>query len=115
MIKCEIFICELTTDFNDQENLFIYLPAVPRKGDLLHLTVEIEDQIKERMIKIPEYKKRFSEFYYGRSSSLADKKQYELMNDDDFSIVDYCIVQWVTFNANEETITIYLDNHEEKN
>jgi hypothetical protein len=87
----------------------IELPAVPRKGEILHLTKEqheiLENKAKSNLKIARNYAPEW--FYYGSSGCQNPKKK----NLKDLTFLDAIYVDSVVFTGNSEIIKIELNNN----
>jgi len=94
--------------FNDGLFIFIKLPTVPRKGELISLgdqiKTEFEDQAKENIIIAKNYAPKW---FYGISGNLPPNEITE-ENLKDLSFADAKYVKDVFYTANSDIIDIVL-------
>jgi len=107
MIKCRIHIKNDVAFNDDNIHINIKLPALPRKGEIIH--------IPEELWKLTEYarnnreiaKEYFPKWFYGRKYDWQEEITQEILQK--LSFCDAIYVKQVTYTSGEDFVRIELD------
>lgn len=106
MIKIRLHIYNENDFMNDKVSEDLFLPCLPRKGDFLYMSNEIQDKLESKIKSNIEIANDYSMyFYYGADRNKITENDY-----DKLSLDDCIIVHDTLFQVGEDIVHISLSS-----
>jgi hypothetical protein len=111
MINVKVYI-EAENSFkflDDNVSVAFKLPAIPRVGERIFLSDELQTQLEKMATSSLEIAENYREWFYGFSSGLQNNDEdVNETNLKDLSFGDASVVSHVVFKPNDDTVYIEL-------